>query len=85
MLSNTAEDETLIALRNACDRHAGLGKTVDGFPAGLVQEIADCLPPNVFQVTVLPDGTVALRIDPEFDRYVTFATKYWTGLVACRA
>jgi hypothetical protein len=57
-MPSTSDDETIIALRGACDRHAGhAGPSIS---RELVRDIAECLPPNVFEVTVMPEGQCAM-------------------------
>jgi hypothetical protein len=68
-----ARDETVMALRRACDRHVGGIDPREGVPQALVDEIISNLPHGVLQAVLNPaigaDDEmigVAIRIDESF-------------------
>ena len=84
-MANQSRDETICALRMVCDRYAALADAGAVFSQAFADEIFANIPHGVLQAIIHPaigadDGLVAVRIDPDFHFYVTFAAEYWASL-----
>lgn len=77
----SVDDETKVALRRVCDRHAGSLRLGHQLSHELVSEILGSFPAGVLDtVAVATSGTdkrgVALNVSPLFYRYVAYAAEY---------